>query len=58
MKYYGNATKLGAQIPFNFGLVHSDKNNMVAWIDTYIGTWLNNMPENNVANWVVSVLEL
>lgn len=58
MKYYGNGTRLGAQIPFNFGFVLIDKHHVVSWIDTQIHTWLTNIPENNVANWVVSILEL
>lgn len=54
-QYYGNSTKLGAQVPFNFGLVNVDKNKIVSDIDSKINNWLNNMPENSVANWVVSV---
>lgn len=55
-QYYGNSTKLGAQVPFNFEFVHIDKNNIVSDIDSKINIWLSNMPENTVANWVVSTL--
>ncbi|XP_025204893.1 maltase A3-like, partial [Melanaphis sacchari] len=52
-QYYGNATKPGAQVPFNFGLIVLDKNNIIESIEKVIGNWLDNMPENQVANWVV-----
>lgn len=57
-QYYGNSTKLGAQVPFNFGFVHINKHKIVLDIDSKINMWLSNIPENNVANWVVSVLQL
>lgn len=53
MQYYGNSTNPGAHLPFNFGLLGADKTNMVNHLDRQIGSWLNNMPKNQVANWVV-----
>lgn len=53
MQYYGNETKLGAQIPFNFGFVKIDKNHIVDNVDICIKRWLNHIPKNMVANWVV-----
>ncbi|XP_003246887.1 maltase 2 [Acyrthosiphon pisum] len=53
MQYYGNSTKAGAHLPFNFGLLTVDKRNIIESIDTNIKKWLDNMPENQVANWVV-----
>jgi len=57
MQYYGNSTKPGAHLPFNFGLLSVDKRNIIKSIDTNVKNWLDNMPENQVANWVVSVLK-
>lgn len=54
MKYYGNSTKHGAHVPFNFGLVIYRENNIIEFIDRNIKEWLDNMPKNMVANWVVS----
>lgn len=53
MDYYGNSTYVGAQIPFNFGLVFADRSNIVESIDQCIHSWLSIMPNNAVANWVV-----
>lgn len=52
-QYYGNSTKRGAQIPFNFNLLNPDKNNMIESIDEKILVWLNAVPKSMVANWVV-----
>jgi len=57
MQYYGNSTKPGANVPFNFGLLVVNKTIIVESIDTNINAWLKNMPENQVANWVVSVFK-
>lgn len=58
MQYYGNKTKLGAHIPFNFGFVGNiQRNNLAESVDLNIKTWLDNIPENMVANWVVGVLK-
>jgi len=57
MKYYGNSTKPGAQIPFNFGLFGVVRDNMVESMDKYIKSWLDNLPENAVSNWVVRILK-
>ncbi|CAI6365308.1 unnamed protein product [Macrosiphum euphorbiae] len=53
MQYYGNSTKPGAHLPFNFALLSVDKRDIIKSIDTNIKNWLDNMPENQVANWVV-----
>lgn len=52
-RYYGNTTRLGAQIPFYFALMFADKHNMIDFMDEYIFMWLNAMPEKMIANWVV-----
>lgn len=54
MKYYGNGTVNGAQIPFNFFLISWLNNNSNAfnYADT-VNQWLNNMPVGRTANWVV-----
>jgi len=57
MQYYGNSTKLGAHVPFNFGLLSVDRRNIVESIENRIKEWLDNMPKDQVANWVVSVLK-
>jgi len=56
-QYYGNSTKPGAHVPFNFGLLAVNRGNIVESIEFRIKTWLDNLPENQVANWVVSVLK-
>lgn len=55
IKYYGNETKLGAHMPFNFMLV-TDLNDQSKAVDfnNTIHKWLDNMPEGKWANWVVS----
>ncbi|XP_053680854.1 maltase A1-like isoform X2 [Anopheles nili] len=56
MKYYGNQTVPGAQIPFNFHLI-TDLNNSSKTSDfkNAINYWLGNMPndESIVPNWVI-----
>ncbi|XP_017066235.1 maltase A3 [Drosophila eugracilis] len=54
MKYYGNATTEGAQLPFNFLLISDLSNSSNA--HDYEGTilnWLQNMPKGRTANWVL-----
>lgn len=46
--------KLGAHIPFNFGLMRNvERNNLAESVDNTIKGWLYNIPKNTVANWVV-----
>ncbi|KAE9521750.1 hypothetical protein AGLY_017850 [Aphis glycines] len=52
-QYYGNSTKPGAHIPFNFGLIAVNRDNIIESIEFRIKTWLDNLPENQVANWVM-----
>ncbi|XP_037717210.1 maltase A3-like [Drosophila subpulchrella] len=53
MQYYGNETHLGSQIPFNFELVAKVTNSSDAYhYSELIHSWLDNMPEGQVANWV------
>lgn len=58
MQYYGNKTRPGAHIPFNFYLFGTNRNNFVESIDNMIKIWLDEIPENMVPNWVVSVIKL
>ncbi|XP_013110943.2 maltase A3 [Stomoxys calcitrans] len=54
MQYYGNGTREGAQIPFNFLIIEELGNNSNAfnYAET-INKWLKNMPEGKTANWVL-----
>lgn len=57
VKYFGNSTSPGAQIPFYFGLVQYNNNHYITeFLDKRISKWLNHLPENMVANWVVSLV--
>lgn len=54
MKYYGNGTAEGAQIPFNFLIISSLTNASNAYdYAEVINTWLSKMPKNRTANWVL-----
>jgi len=53
MNYFGNSTTLGAQIPYNFGLLLYDRDQLSEGIDTAIGDWLKGMPKYMVPNWDV-----
>jgi len=55
MQYYGNSTRAGAHVPFNFGLLDVDRRIIVESIEKHVKKWLDNMPEHQVANWVVSI---
>lgn len=51
LKYY----EYGAQVPFNFKFITDIENTSTASdYKNAIDTWLDEMPENGVANWVVS----
>ncbi|XP_017016869.1 maltase A3 [Drosophila kikkawai] len=54
MRYYGNETAEGAQLPFNFLLISeiSNSSNAHAYEDT-IQKWLQHMPKGRTANWVL-----
>ncbi|XP_030573679.1 maltase A1 [Drosophila novamexicana] len=59
MKFYGNRTTKGAQIPFNFQFIvggQGDKNNTelnaVGFVKI-INSWLSQMPAGQTANWVM-----
>ncbi|XP_037954003.1 maltase A3-like [Teleopsis dalmanni] len=54
MKYYGDGTKDGSQIPFNFQMISN------LWWDSdayhyseMINSWLDRLPEGKAANWVI-----
>uniref|UniRef100_A0A1B0GBF8 alpha-glucosidase n=1 Tax=Glossina morsitans morsitans TaxID=37546 RepID=A0A1B0GBF8_GLOMM len=54
MKYYGNDTVNGVQIPFNFLLITWLTNASSAYdYAKAIHTWLDNMPNGRTANWVL-----
>uniref|UniRef100_A0A0K8VXQ9 alpha-glucosidase n=1 Tax=Bactrocera latifrons TaxID=174628 RepID=A0A0K8VXQ9_BACLA len=59
MKFYGNHTTEGAQMPFNFQFIvggNSDKNNTnlpASGFVKIISSWLDNMPSGHTANWVM-----
>lgn len=51
MKYY----RYGAHYPFNFGLITNvGKDSKSADFKNLIDTWMTNMPDGAIANWVVS----
>jgi alpha-glucosidase len=54
VRYYGNGTHEGAQMPFNFELMNQLTSASTApQYVTAINTWLDKMPANHSANWVV-----
>lgn len=54
MKYYGNSTTEGANMPFNFQLLEQLNNGSSANdYKSAIDYWLKNMPIGRTANWVV-----
>lgn len=54
MQYYGNGTHNGSQIPFNFELLSNLNINSDAYkYSELLHNWLDNMPEGQVANWVL-----
>lgn len=56
LRYYGDDMHLGADLPFNFGLINelTDQSNATKF-STVITKWLDNMPERKWANWVVNI---
>lgn len=62
MKYYGRTdengkiVEYGAQIPFNFNLIHTDSGTSVNEFVRLITEFINSMPKGDKvhANWVVS----
>ncbi|XP_060651788.1 maltase A3 [Drosophila nasuta] len=54
MQYYGNSTHNGSQIPFNFELISNININSDAYhYSELIHNWLDNMPSDKAANWVL-----
>ncbi|KAH8321359.1 hypothetical protein KR074_003031 [Drosophila pseudoananassae] len=54
MKYYGNGTREGAQLPFNFLLISELSNSSNAHdYESTVMKWLQHMPEGRTANWVL-----
>ncbi|XP_030387442.1 maltase A3 [Scaptodrosophila lebanonensis] len=59
MQFYGNRTKKGAEVPFNFQFIvggNGDKNNTQLTAPGFvkiIRSWLDNMPAGKTANWVM-----
>lgn len=53
IKFYGNETHEGAQMPFNFVLFRlNSKSKVKDYVDA-IDAWMEYLPEKHVANWVV-----
>lgn len=57
MQYYGDDTKPGSQMPFNFGFI-SDLNSDSSARDlkNIVDRWITYMPLDKSANWVVRIL--
>lgn len=54
MKWYGNETHAGSHMPFNFALIADlDKSSTAANFKTAVDSWMNAMPNETVANWVM-----
>lgn len=54
MKYYGNGTAEGAQMPFNFFMISWLTNDSDAFhFAETVNTWLKSMPQGRTANWVI-----
>lgn len=54
IKYYGNETTEGAQIPFNFQMISYLWNDSDAYhYAELINNWLDRLPTGKTANWVV-----
>lgn len=59
IKYYGNGTRNGAQIPFNFELIsYTNVNSTADDFKKNIDAWLNKVPNGKIANWVVRTAKL
>lgn len=55
-RYYGDGLRNGSQIPFNFHLLTQCNKYSNAYVyKRLIDEWLNNMPKDVEANWVVSI---
>lgn len=60
LKFYGNTTTLGSQVPFNFELIsYTNIGSTAGDYKKHIDDWLNSMPTGSEyrANWVVSTLK-
>lgn len=53
MKYYGTDNYKITHFPFNFAFVLLDSYPTPKEFDSIIKSWLDNMPQGGVANWVV-----
>ncbi|EDW74213.1 maltase A3 [Drosophila willistoni] len=54
MQYYGNSTHNGSHVPFNFELLANiDFDSDAYHYAQLIHNWLDNLPEGQVANWVL-----
>ncbi|XP_017016873.1 maltase A1 [Drosophila kikkawai] len=55
MQFYGNRTREGAHLPFNFNLitVMEEKGLSAGHVKEAIDLWLNNMPAGRTPNWVL-----
>lgn len=58
LRYYGHGN-LSLMFPFNFELlVFGNQSVRAAGFKNIIESWLDRMPQDGVANWVVSVIEV
>lgn len=56
MRFYGDATHNGSQIPFNFELINYVRRESTAdQISDVINAWMSKLPEGKPSNWVVSL---
>lgn len=58
MLYYGDDSQEGAHFTFNFFFVTDLTSSSTADdVTTIVNTWMDNMPKQRVANWVVRTKE-
>lgn len=54
IKWYGNDTHPGSHMPFNFALIAGlDKSSNAVNFKTAVDSWVDALPGDNVANWVM-----
>lgn len=54
MMYYGTSLVKESDFPFNFYLLDLPQNTSGLWVQHLVQLWMDNMPEGQWANWLVS----
>ncbi|XP_055372497.1 maltase A1-like [Condylostylus longicornis] len=54
IKFYGDGKRNGSHVPFNFELIsYTNMGSTATDFNKHIDSWLNNMPKDVIANWVL-----